>query len=143
MVRNFRNQKGRPPCPCRSCRKRAGPGEESRTSRAMNIISGRSNIRPIVAPTTSMTRLVLERAAAVLNSARSQRVTGSGTAWDRTSREIGSSWSDEDGNGNEVLIVGASPDDSHAGPRAEDRGPVFQLAGENNIVCSSRNHDRA
>jgi hypothetical protein len=41
------------------------------------------------------------------------------TAWDRTSRDI-SRGSDEEGNGNEVLIVGASPKDAHARPRTED-----------------------
>jgi hypothetical protein len=35
--------------------------------------------------------------------------------WGRTSRDIVSNGSDEEGNGNEVLIVGASPNEAHAG----------------------------
>jgi hypothetical protein len=83
-------------------------------------MSGESNASPSAAPTTSIKRLVGDRKAAEPYTAGPHPAALSGTGWVRTSRDIESKGSDEEGNGNEVLIVGASPKDAHARPRTED-----------------------
>src|SRR4029078_6860921 len=97
------NQKGRPPFPSRSWRKRAGPGEESRISRAMTIIKGRDSTRPIDAPITS--RMRFAAGCEMLEPGRASPFQGA--AGVSASRGIVSTSSNGDGVGKEDLTVGS------------------------------------
>jgi hypothetical protein len=74
-------------------------------------------MRRLAVDRVAMRRLAVDRVAVMTHGAWSHCSIPGGIDWTRTFADIESSWSDEDGNGNEVLIVGASPKDGHAGPR--------------------------
>ena len=87
----------------------------------MKSMSGESRTRHVAAPTTSINRFAVHCTSHEdLGPRRAQDAADDGTGWIRTSRDMVSNWSDEEGNGNEVLIVGASPKNAHAGLMTEN-----------------------